>query len=468
MWLLRRSGRRCRRRRRSTCASRLVGVVAVAGRRAGRAAAHAAAPCARGHRGGARRRSSGSRPNCAPAGRLPTAIAGDRERRRSARRRLRARAIARTELGASLPDALAAWARERAGAGHEPAAGALAVAHEVGGRSADGARQPGGVAARPARRSSPKPMRCRPRPGTRRSSSGSARSPTSRFSVLVDPRAADALSAPRRPHVRGRRRRAREWPAHGGCAASSERGAGVIALVSLVGWGSRSALELVLGAVSPASAVARARAARRARGSSTARATPRVACRAHRPLSAPVAVVAPGRVDAVARRRRARRDATMPCLPSCRSPSISSAVAVGAGCTPFRRSSVAARWSPPQSRRARRRRSRAPRSGASFDDALRDAGAATPSVRRLTERCARARGSAHPSAASLARLAAGSARRCPPPGRSPRTHRSGAPALPPRVLCPACVRVAHGRAGAARWHRRSDVPTDAASDPYRR
>jgi tight adherence protein B len=43
----------------------------------------------------------------------------------------------RVELGASIPDALAGWAHERNAAGTASAAGALAVAHEVGGRSAD-------------------------------------------------------------------------------------------------------------------------------------------------------------------------------------------------------------------------------------------------------------------------------------------------------------------------------------------
>lgn len=43
----------------------------------------------------------------------------------------------RVRLGASLGDALDAWARERAVPGVPAAAGALALAHEVGGRSAD-------------------------------------------------------------------------------------------------------------------------------------------------------------------------------------------------------------------------------------------------------------------------------------------------------------------------------------------
>jgi tight adherence protein B len=48
-----------------------------------------------------------------------------------------ARVEARTRLGAALPDALATWSRERSVPGAASAAGALAVAHEVGGRAAD-------------------------------------------------------------------------------------------------------------------------------------------------------------------------------------------------------------------------------------------------------------------------------------------------------------------------------------------
>jgi tight adherence protein B len=48
-----------------------------------------------------------------------------------------ARIDTRVQLGAALPDALAAWARERRAAGTRSVAGALAVAHEQGGRAAD-------------------------------------------------------------------------------------------------------------------------------------------------------------------------------------------------------------------------------------------------------------------------------------------------------------------------------------------
>jgi tight adherence protein B len=48
-----------------------------------------------------------------------------------------ARVQARVGLGASIPHALGAWSRERPGAAISSAAGALAVAHDVGGRSAD-------------------------------------------------------------------------------------------------------------------------------------------------------------------------------------------------------------------------------------------------------------------------------------------------------------------------------------------
>ncbi len=48
-----------------------------------------------------------------------------------------ARVQSRIELGAPIPVALATWADERAAAGVSSAAGALAVAHEVGGRAAD-------------------------------------------------------------------------------------------------------------------------------------------------------------------------------------------------------------------------------------------------------------------------------------------------------------------------------------------
>jgi len=48
-----------------------------------------------------------------------------------------ARVRSRVELGAPLPEALAQWAAERRAAGIGSAAGALALAHEVGGASAD-------------------------------------------------------------------------------------------------------------------------------------------------------------------------------------------------------------------------------------------------------------------------------------------------------------------------------------------
>ena len=44
---------------------------------------------------------------------------------------------ARVQLGASMEDALAAWTRERRVRGVAPACGALALAHDVGGRAAD-------------------------------------------------------------------------------------------------------------------------------------------------------------------------------------------------------------------------------------------------------------------------------------------------------------------------------------------
>jgi tight adherence protein B len=47
------------------------------------------------------------------------------------------RVQSRVELGARFPEALAHWAAERRGAGIDSAAGALALAHEVGGASAD-------------------------------------------------------------------------------------------------------------------------------------------------------------------------------------------------------------------------------------------------------------------------------------------------------------------------------------------
>jgi tight adherence protein B len=48
-----------------------------------------------------------------------------------------ARVQSRIELGAPMPVALASWAEERVAAGTSSAAGALAVAHDVGGRSAE-------------------------------------------------------------------------------------------------------------------------------------------------------------------------------------------------------------------------------------------------------------------------------------------------------------------------------------------
>jgi tight adherence protein B len=47
------------------------------------------------------------------------------------------RLATRLELGASLPDALGAWAGERPGAAVRSSSGALSVAHDVGGRAAD-------------------------------------------------------------------------------------------------------------------------------------------------------------------------------------------------------------------------------------------------------------------------------------------------------------------------------------------
>jgi tight adherence protein B len=48
-----------------------------------------------------------------------------------------ARVQSRVELGAPIPVALTSWAEERTAAGTSSAAGALAVAHDVGGRAAD-------------------------------------------------------------------------------------------------------------------------------------------------------------------------------------------------------------------------------------------------------------------------------------------------------------------------------------------
>jgi tight adherence protein C len=81
------------------------------------------------------------------------------------------------------------------------------------------------------------------------------------------------------------------------------------------------------------------------------------------------------------------------------------AVAIGAGCTPFQAVELAQRWSPKLVADVLHGITRATALGASFDDALRDAGAETPIVRPLTDvlRTSTALGS--PASAALGRLA---------------------------------------------------------------
>ena len=104
------------------------------------------------------------------------------------------------------------------------------------------------------------------------------------------------------------------------------------------------------------------------------------------------------------RRRRARRldDVVLGELPVAVD---LVAVAVGAGCTPYRAVTVAARWSPPQIGAVLEGVERATAMGTSFDEALRVAGATTPNVGRLTETLRTGARLGSPAGASLARLA---------------------------------------------------------------
>ena len=126
------------------------------------------------------------------------ALAGDITRVRS-----------RVELGASLPEALAAWARERVVPGTNTTAGALAVAHEVGGQSAAALDSlAASLRARLAVVAEAHALSAQ----ARYSAIVIGLGPFAyfAFSVLVDPGAADALlGTPARPHVRVDRRCAR-------------------------------------------------------------------------------------------------------------------------------------------------------------------------------------------------------------------------------------------------------------------
>ncbi|MCU1429448.1 MAG: hypothetical protein JWL83_3448 [Actinomycetia bacterium] len=81
-------------------------------------------------------------------------------------------------------------------------------------------------------------------------------------------------------------------------------------------------------------------------------------------------------------------------------------VAVGAGCTPYVAVEVASLWCPPGVGAALASVPRACRLGASFDDAIRDAGAATPVLAPLTDALDAAARLGVPIAPTLARLAA--------------------------------------------------------------
>jgi tight adherence protein C len=61
------------------------------------------------------------------------------------------------------------------------------------------------------------------------------------------------------------------------------------------------------------------------------------------------------------------------------------AVAAGAGCTPFRAIGIAARWSPRRTAAELTGMERAVALGASWDDALREAGDRTPPIHPLTD-----------------------------------------------------------------------------------
>ena len=111
-------------------------ILAYADRRAGSARGPAGAPCPRRHRGRCPTPSSGSRPNCEPAGRLPARSRGDRKRRRCAAPATWQASRAFRASNSELP-CRRRWRRGRAAAfvpGTNTTAGALAVAHEVGGR----------------------------------------------------------------------------------------------------------------------------------------------------------------------------------------------------------------------------------------------------------------------------------------------------------------------------------------------
>ena len=81
------------------------------------------------------------------------------------------------------------------------------------------------------------------------------------------------------------------------------------------------------------------------------------------------------------------------------------AVAVGAGCTPFQAVELAQRWSPKLVADVLHGIARATALGASFDDALRDAGTETPIVRPLTDVLRTSTELGSPASASLGRLA---------------------------------------------------------------
>jgi tight adherence protein C len=109
-------------------------------------------------------------------------------------------------------------------------------------------------------------------------------------------------------------------------------------------------------------------------------------------------------VNAPRRRRRARRDdealvADVPVAVDL------VAVAVGAGCNPFRAVAVAIGWCPRRIAAVLSAIERDVALGASFDAALRDAGDRTPSLRGLTEALRTSARLGSPTVAVLAQLA---------------------------------------------------------------
>ncbi len=306
-----------------------------------------------------------------------------------------ARVQSRVELGAPIPAALASWAAERVAAGASSAAGALAVAHDVGGRAAEALDS---LAASLRDRLAVVAEAHALSAQARYSALVVGLGPLVylAFSIVMDRRAADALFGTAAGRMCALAGIALELVGRVVDAAHPRlRSADVILAVAL-GWGIVVA-GAVLGLFRRIEIIRRTRAmARRA-----PRTMPRVlagliahpACRTVRRV-----------VAAPFRRRRMRRhdDAVLTELPIAVD---LVGVAVGAGCSTFQAVAVAARWSPPRLADVLGEVGRATAIGASFDAALVAAGANAPNVRRLTETLRTSTRLGSPATASLARLA---------------------------------------------------------------